>query len=71
MRADLRDYRQIMESQQREKLDVRGHVDSEMREKLVEKNNQISDLLTQMTVRCLQSNEFTYCSNCKIQLWKI
>nr|XP_039270892.1 centrosomal protein of 290 kDa-like isoform X2 [Styela clava] len=49
LKSDLRDFRDIMEKQHRERLGVKGHIDSEMKDKLTEKNNQITDLLDQIT----------------------
>ncbi|XP_076803761.1 centrosomal protein of 290 kDa-like isoform X2 [Clavelina lepadiformis] len=49
LRYNLREYRDIMENQQQQKLSVQGQMDDETREKFNEKNQQISDLLTQIT----------------------
>jgi centrosomal protein CEP290 len=49
LRFNLREYSEIMEKQQQQKLSTQGQVDSDTTKKIQEKNTQISDLLTQIT----------------------
>lgn len=51
----MRDYRDIIDSHQQQRVSAKGQEDADVREKLNEKNQQISDLITQISVclRCL------------------
>jgi len=55
LRNEVRDYRDIIDSHQQQRVSAKGQEDADVREKLNEKNQQISDLITQISVclRCL------------------
>lgn len=59
MKGELKEFQEMFQAQRREKLEAKGNYDSEVTTKLSEKNEQISDLIEQITVSSSAFSKFS------------